>query len=967
MSEQTPCPVCTKTGLAVLPSRYSIVQQAFRAPEPGFGCPQVIGINAPGYKYIARILRQGFLYIFYEKNHLGRNKWQVYSISLEGKLHRQQDPASACYTGAAEVCSRCGSGSFNKDFFVIEQPDKCGTTWLAFSEHKWSEATVQRYQADAGLRTKRMQKIEPAQWLTAPRASNYQKILAIESNLDCIVEYEGGRTNDPVVYPELSKPDGSHDEHVLRASHAVFPWYMRNGVNSNLVRPHEGLLEHMQKASRNLEAAGSDQPHYFPMLVALWDAVGIARELNGRLNDLLGNAVRYQEERVLQMDAANAIANMEQIFKSRAVSAVERKVRDRAEFDNSHVQERTEYFIEKRLSPRERGILDEHGPLYDRYRAGEISWDAYVSERSRIIGRHVKPENMRWPVSLWLSVEERRQVIEDNFRMNDAARRRNTAATWEQMRTERLPGETAKALEDWEKDYRPLLDPDALGAFNRNHEAFRNAVVSEAEARVRPLVNWLEAPLFIDTLNDYDQTLIGDGVSFEEVVGTCTFGMTCTEAGTGKIDDWVVEAKATPTNLVWRALLLNQRDAMDEVNPLLAQALRDTRPLESAVGALIANLKALQRTADTFKKAQTVYNAIDDAAKAAAGNSTTSAFGVALRQSSSLGLDKVLVSFGERIYRALPTATRAMDALGEKFVQSFLLMRAGVEVGHVESLLRKEARSGGAARQHALREMRRLNAHVALQPMPQDVRELRQAWADFRNSGTDKSIRAIRDIRLALVVGLVEGANLAKLMKMSEGDARSYALIAASALGVAAAVADIASVPAKSLHGGDAWTFQRLKLLGGALAAVGAFVGGAVAFVDGSKEFKRQEWTMTTLYVLKSGVSVSSALATMGTTISYAAPLLERITGRQSVAVSARVIGTRTAAIVGARILMLSVGLWITVALVAIEVAIWFFTPTPLQHWCKRNAFGSLRLASSAYKTSEEQEEELGKAIEQMM
>lgn len=185
-------------------------------------------------------------------------------------------------------------------------------------------------------------------------------------------------------------------------------------------------------------------------------------------------------------------------------------------------------------------------------------------------------------------------------------------------------------------------------------------------------------------------------------------------------------------------------------------------------------------------------------------------------------------------------------------------------------------------------------------------------------------------------------------------------------LGISAAVMDVASVPAKSVYGNEAWTFQRLKLWGGTLASVGEFVGGVVAFVDGRKERQRQEWVMMSLYWFKSGFSLLSAGATAGTTISYAAPLFERLTGRQAAAAGARVIGARAAAIVDARILMLSVGLWITVALIAVEVAIWWFTPTPLQHWSRRNAFGNLRLAPSAYKTTDEQAEELGKAVEKM-
>lgn len=960
MTTSAPCPVCTKSGLAILPSRYAVVPDNFSAPASSFECEQVLGVSVPGYKYIARVLRQGFLYVFSEKNYLGNNKWQVYSVSEDGRLHLQADAASAKYLDKSETCSRCGANSPSKDFIVIEQPKKCPSAWLAFSEHKWSEDTRRRYQSDKGMRSARMQQITPAEWIKSPKANSYTKIVAIESNLDLVTEYSGKQTNDPLVFVELSTRDGAYDKNVLKASYSVFPWYMRNGSATNLVKPHKMLFDKMSAAS------SLDGEHVYPMIVGLWDAIGIARDLNGRLNDVLGNAVRYQDERMLEIDASNTLANMEEIFRSRAAYVVDRDVAGRAEFASQTVDERTEYFIEKRLSSGEQGILREHRPLYESYKAGEITWDAYVSARTDIIEKHVKPENMNWPVSLWLSVEERIAVIEDNFRMNDAQRRQNTSATWERMRVAKLPQATSEALDTWLEDYKPLLENGgALNVFDRNYAAFRLDVTSEVEARVPSLINWLEAPLFIATLDDYDGRLVEDGVIFEDVVGTCMYGMGCSASGRSKIEGWVKEAKASKTNLVWRGLLLNQEDVIDEIDSKLQYAMRDATPLSSGLDALLANIKALQRTADAFKKAQTAFNAIEKATADAASGGTF-AFGTVLRQSTALGMDKLLVKTGEFIYRSLPTFTSMIDGVGEKFVQHLLCLRAGVDVQDSVNLIRAQARAGGAARAQALRDIRRMRTRVAAGAPPIEVEELREAWGKFKAKGDSGAARSVRDIRLALVVGLLEGMNLAKLAAESKGDARSYAVVTASALGVVGAVADIASVPAKSIYGNDAWTFQRLKLLGGTLAGLGAFVGGIVAFVDAGQKWKKEDPLMFSLYMLKGLASLLSAFSTIGTTLSYAAPLIERLTGRQAAAGAARVIGARAAAVVGARILMLSVGLWITLILVAIEVVIWAFTPTPLQEWCKRNAFGMLRFGSSSYKTAKEQEEALALALEQM-
>src|SRR5690606_29020144 len=148
-----------------------------------------------------------------------------------------------------------------------------------FSEHKWSDATVRRYQEDGDLRTKRMQAIDPAAWIKSQRSGDYSKIIAIESNFEQVAEYYGERAYNPVVHTELSQSDGSFSRGVLLSRYPHFDWRMRNGTDTNLFRPHASLLDQMCKAST------FKGEQVFPMLVALWDAVGIARELNGGLND----------------------------------------------------------------------------------------------------------------------------------------------------------------------------------------------------------------------------------------------------------------------------------------------------------------------------------------------------------------------------------------------------------------------------------------------------------------------------------------------------------------------------------------------------------------------------------------------------------------------------------------------------------------------------------------------------------
>jgi len=97
------------------------------------------------------------------------------------------------------------------------------------------------------------------------------------------------------------------------------------------------------------------------------------------------------------------------------------------------------------------------------------------------------------------------------------------------------------------------------------------------------------------------------------------------------------------------------------------------------------------------------------------------------------------------------------------------------------------------------------------------------------------------------------------------------------------------------------------------------------------------------------------------TTFTYSAPLIGRLTGNAVAAGAARAVGARAAAIIGARILFMSAGLWLTVGTFAIQVFIWAFTDDDLQYWCDRCAFGKERDKSW---TPKRQEEEFFKALQ---
>ena len=84
--------LCTTKGLTVLPVRYAVVPENINASLPGWANdPHITGVTlASNEKYTLRALRQGYLYVFYEKGKQGINYWQCYSVAPDGSLWLQQ-------------------------------------------------------------------------------------------------------------------------------------------------------------------------------------------------------------------------------------------------------------------------------------------------------------------------------------------------------------------------------------------------------------------------------------------------------------------------------------------------------------------------------------------------------------------------------------------------------------------------------------------------------------------------------------------------------------------------------------------------------------------------------------------------------------------------------------------------------------------------------------------------------------
>ena len=117
------------------------------------------------------------------------------------------------------------------------------------------------------------------------------------------------------------------------------------------------------------------------------------------------------------------------------------------------------------------------------------------------------------------------------------------------------------------------------------------------------------------------------------MVGDAIFGIASSKSGALLIEKWVNEAKASvKTNLIWRAIALNQNEGVAEVDAALAHAVGNDKSLTVDSWANVGASVKWNKIADLYKKALSLNNA----------NLKSGVNPVNTR-----GLDKVLLTVGD--------------------------------------------------------------------------------------------------------------------------------------------------------------------------------------------------------------------------------------------------------------------------------------------------------------------------------
>lgn len=932
------CPNCNKSGLAILPVRYAVVPKDLDASLPAPLGNKVSDVKLGQHKYALRTLRQGYIYVFHEKHPRGSQiTWEVYSVTEAGTLWKQLSPSAITPAQEEPSCSRSGH-NIPASVITIEAPEKCKRVWIAFSEHAWSAETFRDFASDSKLRDRRMQTFLPATWITA---GGYRHGLpATQAHIEQVIEYKPGfnpASLNGAALPTISADTGEHKQARLTLQSTRYKAVARTNQSESLVKV-------MQQVSQN---KGKDHP---PIMIALWDAVGITHELNGFRNDTAGWVEKYNAERDQQVSAMMSIVGLKQALAKHAGDSVDdfqKQAIDNSTFSGDTRQRRLNA---AKLPPDQRTRELEICNIFDDWKTRKVPTSLFAM---RLNEANFMKEPQR-------SIEIGRIKQEANDML--ARRDKNAAQNIQNARDGA-----------WSRYEEQLADAGAgkkkYQVFKENYDKFLTAVDHLMNERTKDLVAWLESKYLIDAFTEFHGNSFEDGVVFNDQIGNAIFGINSSQSGQDKLDAWVKEIKATETNLVWRTMALNQTEGMQEITGFL-QEIQQHAEAKTPGGKLDWTTtvpKSLKAFVDTHKKFASLNSSNTDAAS----TNGSKAFGIKLKSINTRGSDLLMMTVGDKIFGQFRLFGLA-DFAAEKMVQYVVSVRLLVPSNVAIDLIRAQVAGDPLLRRQQLQELRASRRSIAAGTPPKETKEtatLRSAWKKFRETSA-KAPNAMRDNRLALLIMLIEGVNFGKLLFdcVEKNDAKSWWSLAASSMTISSALFDIASVTVKAIapKGADHMTYQQLKLYGGVLSSTAAAITVGLDWQAATKSNTQGQSSLAMLYRMKSVVGGIGVGLTLATTFTYSAPLISSLTGSAEVGAAARVIGQRAAAVIATRILFMAAGGWITVIGFGIQILIWAFNKDELQVWCGLCIFGENIDAKGAYKSAKEQASALENVLIQM-
>jgi hypothetical protein len=557
------CNCTSSKGLTILPVTYCVVPQTNGLKLPSWATnPDLEKAELKhNYHYALRVSREGFLYLFYEEGARGNNYWEVYKIAENGTFWKQLSPQMASQEEDCG-CAATLQNTASAEFICIEQPNQCGKVWLAYSEHKWQDDILENYQSDSQLRSQRMTMIEPKAMANGSAAQGKGIAPLNSSNLKQIIDYSGIDINaniaDPTVkfFKSLVEDDiNQWNADFLDKHFTAFPWACSRNAENTLKSAHE----------RSTESNG--------YIVGLNDAVGIAYELNGWCNEIVGYLQLFSEEREHEIQSDALLTFFENSF---IQSKETERFKDLNIYEEMH-REKNNYWLEDiRKTEGTDWLQKRRDQYYNQYRF-EPEMLAGLNNGCDLFEDWIK--DSRVTSSYYRRLDLAMKRVQSNNDIKDyiktiAKLRKDaelTIAIGELMHKTEVDKIRTISKEELKK-YQARINQPLRDTYHQKYEQIMKQASLLHEQRSENVFIWIQSDNYLNVLNDYSQNNTDDGIEFERVVVTAIDGLQDTKIGNDIIGEWIKAHEIPKTNLIWRAIAFNQKEAIKELEEFLLDA-----------------------------------------------------------------------------------------------------------------------------------------------------------------------------------------------------------------------------------------------------------------------------------------------------------------------------------------------------------------------------------------------------------
>lgn len=895
--------LCTTKGLTVLPVRYAVVPENINASLPGWANdPRITGVTlASNEKYTLRALRQGYLYVFYEKGKQGTNYWQCYSVAPDGSLWLQQVASNPVPVDKA-LCETGEHIAQNVEFMSIESPDKCGNVWFAFSQYPWEQETLDRYRTRPEERTERMQKVMPSV-SGSQRTKTGTDVTA--ASLNQVLDYQV-----PSVSGQLPGPD---DAKVVNVSQVTSlwdpavdaPWRVNNDVVKMQSSLYPWAKSRSGRADATVTAMENRSEGMTPLLLPLWDPVGIVHELNGWSQDVLGRQAQFLQERELEFATKTNLDAVRTLLESNAESREDAMWRRRT--DGPML---TDEYLDSRLQALEK-----------RYQ-GKPDVLAQIRADDRLVRNwHAQNVTASYPESVLMSPPEPL-----------AAHQRRVAAIQAQV-DEELALNLPKPSQDFSgvrarswAPYQKKLNATRQANFDTCYTNLVDSVNAIFQKRIVSVVNWLSAPVLLATLDDFHCEAQRAGLFYQSAVGMAMHGINSCPAGAAKIDGWWNEySTKNRGNLLWRHVAANNPQLISELEPYLATVKgkkdEDVTPLtETAMTA------ALMQQVSNMKKLEGYYQkSMNTVVKGLRENASK-------LEVQLFNTDAFIVTVGDRISRIL-----RVDKAGEKLATTafrlIFMIRAGIPSEKVHSLVNAYLKDAPELRQTVLAGIRSSGRFMANQ---NEVTAIKQTMSSRleEHFATEKGKGEYRLAGINSLLLVLNAMDFIYLCGQVREEKKPLSSLMASGLAmVSQGTSVILPAIEKGLEAREltvSWVKGVGAAAGGTASLLSVYVDGG-AFID---ELENNRFLLSSVLLIKTTIDVLAVTKSIG--------LLLELIGKPLAKDGADLIARGLAVeFLGIRILAVLMTWEVMVAITLLQVVVTWISDDELQIWCKKCVFGT--------------------------